>query len=111
MIMKKIKYDKKKCWECGGKSIELTDRDPDGVMYKYWKCTKCGDAVLDMDQLHEAAEQYRKLRIAKRAKVSKWGTALAVRIPKEIAVAQKIKPGATVRIEEQKIGFKVIPEK
>lgn len=111
MIMKKIKYDKKKCWECGGNRVELTSKDPDGVVYKYWKCVKCGDAVLDMDQLHEAAEQYRKLAKAKRAKVSKWGTALAVRIPKEIVIAQKIKPGITVRIEEKKIGFEVIPEK
>lgn len=111
MIMKKIKYDKTKCWECGGNRIELADKDPHGVVYNYWKCVKCGDAVLDMDQLHEAAEQYRAMAKAKRAKVSKWGTALAVRIPKEIATAQKIKPGVIVRIEEEKIGFRVIPEK
>lgn len=108
--MKKIKYDKSKCWGCGGKAIELIDRDPDGVVYKYWKCMKCGDAVLDMDQLHEAAEQYRRLMKAKRAKISKWGTALAVRIPKEIVISQKIKPGEKVRIQEEKNGFRVIPE-
>lgn len=111
MIMKKVKYNKTKCWECGGRRIELIDRDPDGVVYKYWKCTKCGDAVLDMDQLHGAAEQYRKLIRAKRAKVSKWGNALAFRIPKEIAISQKIKAGEKVRIQEEKIGFRVIPEK
>jgi hypothetical protein len=108
--MKKIKYDKTKCWECGGKRVEFTDRDFDGVVYRYWKCVKCGDAVLDMDQLQEAAEQYRKLK-AKHAKVSKWGTALAVRIPKEIVVSQRIKPGEKVRIQEEKTGFRVIPEK
>jgi len=109
--MKKTKHDKTKCWECGGKRIELADRDSDNVIYKYWKCMKCGDAVLDMDQLHEAAEQYRKLIKAKHVKVSKWGTALAVRIPKEIVISQKIKPGETIMIQEEKIGFRIIPEK
>jgi hypothetical protein len=111
MIMNRKKYDKTKCWECGGKRIELTDRDSNGVVYKYWKCMKCGDAVLDMDQLHEAAEQYKKIIKVKHVKISKWGTALAVRIPKEIVTAQNIKSGEKVRIQEEKIGFRVIPEK
>ncbi len=65
-------YDKTKCWECGGKKVEKTDTDPDGVIYNYWECTKCGDKVLDMDQLHKAAEQYRKLRKAQSVKISKF---------------------------------------
>jgi len=77
------------------------------ISYRHWKCTRCGDEVLDMEQLHELAEQYRKMQ---KVKVSRWGNALAVRIPKEIVISQKIKAGEKVRIQEEKIGFRVIPE-
>ncbi len=91
--------------------MEKTDSDPDGVTYRYWECTKCGDKVLDMDQLHEAAEQYRKLRRAHSVKISRWGTALAVRIPKELVKKQRIRAGNRALILPERIGFKVIPEK
>ena len=107
----KKKYDKTKCWECGGKRIEKQDTDPDGVTYNYWECTKCGDKVLDMDQLHEAAKQYRKLRKAHSVKISKWGDALAMRIPKEVVKKQKIRAGEKVLILLEKHGFKVIPDR
>lgn len=83
----------------------------DGVLYKHWKCIKCKREVLDMDQLHEVAEKYRELRRAYVVTISRWGTALALRIPKEIVVSQKIKPGEIVRIQKEKIGFRVIPER
>lgn len=108
--MKKRTYDKTVCWECGGKRVELTDTDPDGVTYRYWKCTKCGDKVLDMKQMEEAAEQYRKLRRAHSVRVSEWGTALAMRIPKEIVKKQNIRKGERVLILPEKRGFRVIPE-
>lgn len=104
-------YDREKCWECGERCIEKADTDPDGVTYNYWECTKCGDKVLDMEQLHEAAEQFRKLRRAHSVKISKWGTALAVRIPKEVVKKQKIRAGGRALILPEKHGFKVIPEK
>ena len=101
----------KKCWECKSSMKEFVSVDSHGVSYRYWECTKCGDKVLDMEQLHEAAEQYRKLKKSYSVIISKWGTALAFRIPKKIVVSQKIKSGEKVRIQEEKIGFKVIPEK
>lgn len=110
MHMKK-KYDKTKCWECGGKRIEKTDNDPNGVSSRYWECVKCGDKILDMDQLHEAAEKYRKLKRAHSVKISRWGDALAVRIPKSIASEQRLVAGSRALILPEKIGFKVIPEK
>jgi hypothetical protein len=101
----------KKCWECKSPMKEFVGIDSHGVSYRYWECTKCKDRVLDMEQLHEAAEQYRKLKRAHSVTVSKWGTALAFRIPKEIVISQRIKPGEKVRIQEEKVGFKVVLEK
>ena len=106
-----LKWKPKKCLECGGKIVEMLSHHPDGVPYRYWHCTKCGDEVLDMEQLYESAEIYRKLKKAKLIKVSQWGTAVAIRIPKEIAQKQRLKPGVMMRILPEKIGFKVIPEK
>lgn len=108
--MKKKIYNPRICW-CGGERLELMGHDPLGVKYRYWKCQKCGEKVLDMDQLHEAAEVYRKLKKAKLVRVSKWGTALAIRIPKEIVEEQKLKSGYKVRILPERVGFKIIPEK
>lgn len=102
------KYNPRICIECGGRRIELTDMDPDGVKYRYWKCMKCGDEVLDMKQLHDAAETFRKLHTVR---ISKWGSALALRIPKELVEEQKLKPGYEVRILSEKKGFRIISEK
>lgn len=101
----------RKCWECRSKMVEKRDIDPNGIPYRYWGCEKCGEEVLDMEQLHESALMYKKLRKLLSVKVSRWGTALALRIPKEIVISQKIKPGEIVRIQKERIGFKVIPEK
>jgi len=107
-----IAMETKKCWDCGSRMEECTAAfEEDGVLYEYWKCKKCKREVLDMGQLHEVAERYRDLRRAYAVKISRWGTALALRIPKDIVVSQKIRPGETVRIQKEKIGFKVIPEK
>lgn len=106
-----LKNKPRKCWECGGKLIEMRAQHPDGVPYRYWHCIKCGDEVLDMKQLQESAKIYRKLKKAKLVKISKWGTAVAIRIPKEITQRQKLKPGIMMRVLEEKSGFKVIPEK
>ena len=106
-----MRKKREKCVECGSKMMEKFGVDPLGVPYRYWRCIKCGDEILDMEQLHEAAEQFKKLKKVKEVKISQWGTALAIRIPKEIVVAQKIKPGEIVRIQKEKIGFRVIPEK
>ena len=91
--------------------MEMSRQHPDGVPYKFWHCMLCGEEVTDMTQLHETVEIYRKLKKAKLIKMSQWGNALAIRVPKEIAQKQKLKPGLTARIIPEKIGFKVIPEK
>lgn len=41
-----------KCTGCNGDMKELSSKTPDGVEYKYFKCNKCGEEILNMDQLH-----------------------------------------------------------
>jgi len=106
-----LKYRPNKCWECGGKLVELQSFDPNGVPIRHWHCTKCGEEIVDMEQLHESAMIYRELRKSHVATISKWGNALALRIPKEIVVSQKIKPGEKFRIQKEKNGFRAILEK
>lgn len=100
---------KKMCWECKGKMKEYTAYTPEGIRYKYWKCSKCGEEVLDMKQLHIVSEKYRKLKVY-RVTISRWGTALAMRIPKDITQTHKIKEGERAIVVPEKDGFKVIPE-
>jgi len=110
--MKKTNAQKKeKCADCGHVMEEKTGTDINGVTYRYWGCQNCGREVLDMTQLHETAMTYKKLQKTQAAKVSKWGSALAIRIPKEIVVEQKIKVGEKFRFLKEKIGFKLIPER
>ena len=103
-----LKWRPKKCSECGGELVEMLSYHPDGVPYRYWHCVKCDDEFLDMVQLGKAAEIYRKL---KTAKISKWGSAIAIRIPKEIAQKQKLKAGYKVQILPEKNGFRIITGK
>lgn len=90
--------------------IEKRDFDINGVPYKYWSCEKCGREVLDMEQLKETAKMYRKLKRYS-VKISKWGGAVAFRIPKEIVKQQKLKVGNSAYIIPEKKGFKVVPER
>ena len=90
--------------------IEKRDFDINGVPYNYWSCEKCGREVLDMKQLEETARMYNKLKRYS-VKISKWGDAVAFRVPKEIVKQQKLKVGNNVYIIPEKKGFKVVPEK
>ena len=47
----------KKCAVCGGKMIEKSNYTTDNLLYHYFHCSKCGDEILTMRQLHEAAEK------------------------------------------------------
>lgn len=99
--------NKEVCIECRSRREERTGVIG-GVSQRYWKCTRCGDEVVDMEQLHEAAEKWRTL---KGATFSKWGAAVAIRIPKELARQQKIRAGQEALIAPEKTGFRVIPQR
>ncbi len=74
----------KKCSECKGEMKEYKSHTPEGVEYKYYRCSGCGYEIVDMKQLHEVAAKYREMK-KYTAKLTPWGKSLGLRIPKELA--------------------------
>ena len=81
----------------------------DGIRYEAYKCTNCGEEILDMHQLGKLAAKYRKMRNAKEITFKKWGNSLAIRIPSEWASEHKIKAGKSGILTKDKEGFRIIP--
>ena len=98
----------KTCSECKGNMEELSDRTPEGIGYKYFKCAKCGEEIVNMKQLHNVAEKYGTIR-SHHVKLSKWGLSLGLRIPKEIAKKYNFKDNKEVSIIQEEKGIKIIP--
>ncbi|HII54249.1 hypothetical protein COX84_03140 [Candidatus Micrarchaeota archaeon CG_4_10_14_0_2_um_filter_49_7] len=98
----------KKCSECSKLMKELSAKTPDGVSYRYFKCTSCGNEIVDMKQLHEVAQKYRELKRFN-AKLSKWGLSLGVRIPKELVKKYHFKVDSAVTIIPEEGGITIIP--
>ncbi len=96
----------KKCFECGQEMVHYRGLDEEGIEFEGSKCLKCGDEVLDLKQ----AEAYaRKLEAAQEVTFSKWGGAMALRIPASMVKALKIKAGEKAKIVQEKNWLKVIP--
>jgi len=98
----------RKCSECTGTMKEFTDKTPEGVEYTYFKCQKCGEEILNMEQLHEVAEKYRTMKNY-HVKISQWGTSLGIRIPKEVAEKYKLKNNEEVILIPEQKGIKIVP--
>lgn len=98
----------KKCSECKGEMQELSAKTPEGVEYKYFKCNKCGEEILNMSQLHTVAGKYREMKRF-HAKISKWGMSLGLRIPKELVQRYNFKDEEEVTMIPEKEGIKIIP--
>ena len=97
----------RKCFKCNGKMKELIDKTPEGVRYQYYKCDKCGDEILNKDQLHIVAEKYREMKNF-HAKLTKWGLSLGLRIPKELVKKYHLTANQEVTIFPEKKGIKII---
>ncbi len=97
----------KKCSVCGKGMKELTGKTPEGMEYKYFKCS-CGEEIVDMSQLHAIADKYRTLK-KYNAKLSKWGMSLGIRIPRELVKKYKLKESESVSIIPEKEGLRIIP--
>ncbi len=97
----------KKCSTCNIKMKELNSKTPEGVKYKYHKCEKCGEEIVDMKQLHDVAQKYREMKTF-RAKMSKWGMSLGVRIPKELVKKYHFKDNKEVIIIPEDKGIKIM---
>ena len=89
--------------------IEKESKLPDQVPYHYHHCTKCGEEVLDMKQLHEVAEKYRRMK-KYTAKLSKWGQSIGLRIPKDLLKEYKLKQNQEVILLPEKKAIKIITE-
>lgn len=98
----------KRCSECNGEMKELTAKTPEGVEYRYFRCVKCGEEIVDMKQLHSVAQKYREMKTF-HAKVSRWGLSLGLRIPKELVKRYHFKDEEEVTIIAEDKGIKIIP--
>lgn len=99
----------KKCNECNGGMQELNAETPEGITYSYFRCSKCGEEIVDMKQLHNVAEKYRKIKTYY-AQVSKWGLSLGFRLPKELTHKYHLKPSTKVKLIPEKECIKIIPQ-
>lgn len=99
-----------KCPVCKGKMIKIEDRIiQDGIDFEAYKCSKCGEELLGMEQLKQLAEKYRELRKSKEVVFSKWGNSLAVRIPAEYAEDLHIKSGKKGIMTKADNTLKIMP--
>lgn len=96
------------CSECKNKMIEKTNKTPEGVNYKYFRCNKCGEEIVNMKQLHNVAEKYRIMKKYS-VRLSKWGLSLGIRIPKELINKYKLTDKEEVSIIPEKKGILIVP--
>jgi len=99
-----------KCPICRGKMEKVTDViEKDSIGFEAFKCSACGEEMMNMRQLSALASKYRKLRKAKEITFAKWGNSIAVRIPSEIVEEYSIKPGKQGLLTKEKEGIRIIP--
>jgi len=97
----------KKCSACGKKMQEKEAVTPEGISYKYFTCSKCGEEIVDMKQLHDVAERYRAMKLY-HAKVTRWGQSLGFRIPKALVKKYHFKANDEVALMPEKNSIKLI---
>ncbi len=97
----------KTCFNCETIMEKKSRVLPDGMPFEYYFCSQCGDEILDMKQLHELAELYRK-RKQNIAKLSTWGSSLGLRIPKELVQKYKLKPNNEVTFVPEEGSIKIL---
>jgi len=98
-----------KCPLCPGTMEEVEDTiKQDNVGFHAYKCSKCGEELMDMSQLKDLAKQYRELRKAKEITFAKWGNSLAVRIPNDLVRELNIKEGDHALLKRSKEGLEIV---
>ncbi len=83
--------------------------EQEGVEFEVFKCTSCGEEIMDMEQLKALSKEYRRLRKAKEITFAKWGNSIAVRIPKDIVQELHITSGKHAVLIKEKDGIKITP--
>ncbi|MBI4149510.1 hypothetical protein HY491_03610 [Candidatus Woesearchaeota archaeon] len=98
------------CPMCKGKMEKMKDIiKQDGMSFDAFRCTACGEEIMNMQQLKMLAQKYRKLRHAKEITFAKWGNSIAVRIPSEIVDEYHITSGKQGILTKDKEGIRIIP--
>ncbi|OGM03291.1 hypothetical protein A3K72_03200 [Candidatus Woesearchaeota archaeon RBG_13_36_6] len=83
-----------KCNKCKKQMQKTKDViKEDNIEFDIYECKHCGERLMDMKQLHQLANKYRKLKKAQEVKFTKWGNSIAVRISKNFVNDLKIRPG------------------
>lgn len=100
-----------RCPVCNKGTMEIIKErmEQDNIPFEAYKCSKCGEEILDMKQLKNLATKYRKLRKAKEITFAQWGNSIAVRIPSDIANEYNIISGKHGIMTKEKEGIKIIP--
>ena len=99
-----------KCAICKGNMKKIKDAiQEDGVEFEAYKCTKCGEELMNMSQLKSLANKYRKLKKSKEITFAKWGNSIAVRIPSDYAEEFKIHPGKHGLLTKDEKGIRILP--
>lgn len=80
----------------------------DGIEFEAFRCKLCGEEVMNMKQLKNLSQEYRKLKQAKEITFAKWGNSLAVRIPNDIVNEYHLKSGKKGILTKDKYGIKLI---
>jgi len=93
-----------------GKMKKIRDSiKEDGIEFEAFRCSACGEELMNMKQLKVLSNQYRKLRKAKEVTFAKWGNSIAIRIPSDIAQEYQITSGRQGLLTKDKAGIKIIP--
>lgn len=80
----------------------------DGIEFEAFRCELCREEIMNMKQLKNLSQEYRKLKQAKEITFAKWGNSLAVRIPKDIVNEYHLKSGKRGILTKAKDGIKLI---
>lgn len=95
------------CSKCKKEMKELVSKTPEGIEYTYFKCSKCGEEILDMKQLHNVSQKYRELKRFN-AKLSNWGSSLGLRIPKELTVKYHLSNNTNITLIPDDEGIRIV---
>lgn len=99
-----------KCPTCNkGEMEKIKDTiKQDRIEFEAFRCKLCGEEVMNMKQLKNLSQEYRKLKQAKEITFAKWGNSLAVRIPNDIVNEYHLRSGKKGILTKDKEGIKLI---
>lgn len=84
-----------KCIACNKGKMRLVSGRHNGVAYSAYKCDRCGEEIMNLAQTKRFMQATQKARTVT---FSKWGQALAVRIPVEAVKRLHLNPGEKAKL-------------